>query len=201
MINIASYLSDYLAPAAAALAAVVAYLAVYKNSQPQVVAYYQSSGRQQSIIELVIENVGTGNAFNIAFSHPIPIGFFGIKHPDGKGKYIPASGIPSLAPRQKLVFWGGQYGGLLNEIGEKGLRIDISYEFNPPLWRNKKANDTCVLSVKHLEGMTTVKSMEEAVVNAIDGKNASTISDIRSALQGIESHLAKLAASTDDAAE
>lgn len=192
MINIASYLSEYLAPAAAALAAVVAYLAVYKNSQPQLVAYYRSSDRRQSIIELVIENVGTGNAFGITFSHPIPIGFFGIENPSGKGKYIPKSGIPSLAPRQRLVFWGGQYGGLLSELGEKGLRIDITYEFNPPLWCNIKSTDTCVLSVKHLEGMATVKSMEQAVVDAIEGKNSSTVVDIRNALRNIEKHLAAI---------
>ena len=71
--EVSNYLINYLAPASAALAALVAYLAVYRNSQPQVVVYYQPSERQQSIIELVIENIGTGNAFDIKFSKPIPI--------------------------------------------------------------------------------------------------------------------------------
>ncbi|OWG18814.1 hypothetical protein KDK82_2294 [Delftia sp. K82] len=201
MANLNSYLSDILSPAAALIAAVVAYVAVYRNSQPQIVVYYEPSSRQQSIINLVIENVGTGSAFDISFSSPIPVGFFGIEASNGSGKYIPASGIPSLAPGQRLVFCGGQYAGLLKELGEKGLRLDISYHFNPPLWRKKNATDTCVISVWHLQGMPTLKSMEEAVVNAIDGRNASTVVDIRSALQGIENHLAKMTGSTDEGSE
>lgn len=190
--EVTNYLANYLAPASAALAALVAYVAVYKNSQPQLVAYYQPSPRRQSIIELVIENVGTGNAFDITFSKPIPIGWFGIETPSGSGKYIPTSGIPTLAPGQRLVFFGGQYGGLLKELGEKGMQLDISYKFNPPLWCTTSATDTCGLSVKHLEGMATVKSMEQAVVDAIEGNNATTIKDIRGALQKIEKHLAAM---------
>lgn len=44
--DVNKYLTDYLAPASAALAAFVAYIAVYRNSQPQIVAYYQPSERQ-----------------------------------------------------------------------------------------------------------------------------------------------------------
>ena len=118
--EVSNYLINYLAPASAALATLVAYLAVYRNSQPQVVVYYQPSERQQSIIELVIENIGTGNAFDIKFSKPIPIRWFGIKSPSGDGSYIPESGIPSLAPRQRLVFLGGQFAGLSKELQKNG---------------------------------------------------------------------------------
>ncbi len=190
--DVNKFLSDYLAPASAALAALVAYIAVYKNSQPQVVAYYQPSKRQQSIIELVIENVGTGNAYGLNFSKPIPISCFGIETPKGEGRYIPTSGIPSLAPGQRLVFLGGQYSGLLKAVGAEGMPLDISYKFHPPLWFKKNATDTCVLSVKHLEGMATVKSIEQAVVDAIEGHNTTTIKDIRDSLQNIEQHLAKI---------
>lgn len=195
--EVTSYLANYLAPASAALAAFVAYVAVYKNSQPQVVAYYQPSKRQQSIIELVIENVGTGNAFDIKFSKPIPISWFGIEVPSGSGSYIPASGIPSLAPGQRLVFFGGQFAGLSTELGKSGGRLDISYAFNPPLWRSKNATDTCVLSIEHLKGMASVKSMEQAVVDAIEGNNQTTIKDIRGSLQKIESHLAAMSRTKD----
>lgn len=190
--EVSNYLINYLAPASAALAALVAYLAVYRNSQPQVVVYYQPSERQQSIIELVIENIGTGNAFDIKFSKPIPIRWFGIKSPSGDGSYIPESGIPSLAPRQRLVFLGGQFAGLSKELQKNGGRLDISYKFNPPLWRSKSATDTCVLSIEHIKGMPSVKSMEQAVVDAIEGHNATTIKDIRNALQNIETHLAAM---------
>lgn len=190
--DVNKYLTDFLAPASAALAAFIAYVAVYKNSQPQVVAYYQPSKRTKSIIELIIENVGTGNAYGITFSNPIPISWFGIEGPEGEGRYIPTSGIPSLAPGQRLVFFGGQYGGLLKVLGTDGLPLDISYKFRPPLWRQINATDHCILSVKHLEGMATVKSMEQAVVDAIEGRNSTTIKDIRDSLQKIEKQLAAI---------
>lgn len=190
--EVTNYLANYLAPASAVLAALVAYVAVYKNSQPQVVAYYQPSKRQQSIIELAIENVGTGNAFEIKFSKPIPISWFGIEAPSGNGKYIPTSGIPSLAPGQRLVFFGGQFAGLLKELEDDGMRLEISYKFNPPLWRSKSATDTCVLSIKHLKGMAMAKSLEQAVVDAIEGQNPTTLKDIRGSLHKIEQHLAAM---------
>ncbi|AEB85043.1 hypothetical protein [Alicycliphilus denitrificans] len=191
-VDVNKYLTDFLAPASAALAALVAYVAVYKNSQPQIVAYYQPSERQQSIIELVIENVGTGNATDIKFSKPIPIGWYGIEAPSGHGSYIPTSGIPLLAPGQRLVFHGGQFGGLAKELGAGGLPLDITYKFNPPMWRKKTVVDTCVLSIEHFRGMATMKSMEQAVVDAIEGRNSTTIKDIRGSLQKIEQHLAAI---------
>ncbi|HUH86815.1 MAG TPA: hypothetical protein VL003_02020 [Pusillimonas sp.] len=190
--NLTQYLADYLAPASAALAALVAYVAVYKNSQPQVVAYYQPSERQQSIIELVIENVGTGNATDIKFSKPIPIGWYGIESSSGQGSYIPTSGIPLLAPGQRLVFHGGQFGGLAEELGPEGIQLDITYRFNPPLWPKKRAIDTCVLSIEHFRGMVTIKSLEQAVVDAIEGRNQTTLKSIRDSIQGINRNLAAI---------
>lgn len=195
--DVNKYLTDFLAPASAALAALVAYVAVYKNSQPQIVAYYQPSERQQSIIELVIENVGTGNATDIKFSKPIPIGWYGIDAPSGHGSHIPTSGIPLLAPGQRLVFHGGQFGGLAKELGAEGLRLDITYKFNPPMWRKKTVVDACVLSIEHFRGMATIKSMEQAVVDAIEGRNPTTLKDIRGSLKKIEQHLAQLSCAMD----
>ena len=188
-----TYFSEYLAPASAALAAFIAYLAVYKNSQPQVVAYYEPSSRQQSLIDLVIENVGTGVATDVRFSKPIPIAFFGISAPDGEGRYIPTSGFPLLSPGQGAVFYGGQYGGLLKVLGDRGLSLDISYTFDPPLWCDVRVTTPCVLAVKHLEGAMSVKSMEQAVVDAIEGRNPTTLKDIRGSLQSIDATLKALA--------
>ena len=119
------FLTNYLASASALMAALVAYIAVYKNSQPQIVVYYQPSEKQQTMIELVIENVGTGNAIDIKFSKPIPIGWHGITSSHAQeGSYIPTSGIPLLAPNQRLVFHGGQFGGLAKELGTKGIQLN-----------------------------------------------------------------------------
>lgn len=195
--DVNKYLTDYLAPASAALAALVAYVAVYKNSQPQIVVYYQPSERQQSIIDLVIENIGSGNAFDIKFSKPIPIGWYGIEAPVGRGGYIPKTGIPSLAPGQRLVFHGGQFGGLAKELGPEGVSLNIMYKFNPPLWRRKGANDHCVLSIEHFKGFVMIKSLEQAVVDAIDGRNPTSIKNMCDSLNKIELHLAELSRATN----
>lgn len=187
-----NYLTNFLAPASAALAAFIAYLAVYKNSLPQVVVYYQPSNRQETIIELIIENIGTGPAVDIRFSHPVPMGRYGIQYSEGDERYLPTEGIPMLAPRQRLVFHGGQYGGLMHALGEKGLDLTISYKFNPPLWCDVMTANSCVLSVKHLEGAITVKSMEQAVVDAISGTNSTTIKSIRDSLRAIDRSLGEL---------
>lgn len=189
----ATYLSEYLAPASAALAAFIAYLAVYKNSQPQVVVYYQPSSRQTSIIELVIENIGTGPAAEIRFSQPVPICHYGIVHPDSThNSHLPVSGIPMLAPKQRLVFHGGQYGGLMHALGEKGLALKVSCKFSPPLWCDVTAESTCILAVKHLEGIVTITGLEEAVVNAMSGTSSSTVKDIRDSLRAIDRSLSEL---------
>lgn len=78
------------------------------------------------------------------------------------------------------------------ELGTKGIELNITYKFNPPLRCQKKTTDTCVLSVEHLAGMQTIKSLEQAVVDAIEGRNQTTIKNISNSLQKIERNLARI---------
>lgn len=44
--------------------------------------------------------------------------------------------------------------------------------------------------------MATIKSLEQAVVDAIEGRNQTTIKNIRGSLHEIERHLAKISLAT-----
>src|SRR3546814_5419923 len=60
-------------PLATLLAVWVAYLALSRNSQPQLLAYYQPNPDVPSVIDLVVENIGGGSAIEVRFSEPLPI--------------------------------------------------------------------------------------------------------------------------------
>lgn len=191
--DLIGFIKNFFGQIVSLLGSFIAYSVFYKNSRPQIIAYYQPSRRNQSMIDLVIENVGSGNAYGIKFSKPLPIGWFGISASAGEGRYIPtASSIPSLAPRQRLVFVAGQYGGLLDVLGDSGISIEMSYKFNPPFLPPLKTTDDCIISVKHLEGMATFKSMEQAVVDAIEGRNQTAVKDICESLQKIAQNLSEI---------
>src|SRR3546814_5316586 len=76
-------------PLATLLAVWVAYLALSRNSQPQLLAYYQPNPDVPSVIDLVVENIGGGSAIEVGFSEPLPINCFGIEAPRGGGASVP----------------------------------------------------------------------------------------------------------------
>ena len=59
-IRIAQIIFYGVSPLVTLLAVVVAYLALAKQSKPHVLIHYRPNPNIQSIIDLVIENVGTG---------------------------------------------------------------------------------------------------------------------------------------------
>ena len=180
-------------PIATGVGALATYLAFYAKSKPHIAVYYQLNERQQSMIDLVIENIGSGTAFDVKFSQPLPVNWFGIEKPHSLdlGGFVPKSGVPCLFPGQRLVFNGGQYAGLLAQIGD-GFDLRIDYKFHPPLWCEATGVDMAKVGIKHFCSMVTVKSMEQAVVDAITGDNATTVRDIRNALASIDASLASM---------
>lgn len=64
------------------LAVATAYYAIYSQTKPCVVVYYEPNPDTASLIDLVIRNIGTGTARDISFSDPVPILCWGIDKPD-----------------------------------------------------------------------------------------------------------------------
>ncbi|MHB0777576.1 hypothetical protein [Halomonas sp. WWR20] len=185
---LAQIIAYVVSPLATLLAVWVAYLAVLRSSQPQLLAYYQPNPDVPSIIDLVVENIGGGSAFDVTFSEPLPINCFGIEKPDGDGALVTKSGLPSVSAGQRYVFNGGQYAGLESKIGV-GLPVKVSYKFRSPVGFLRKNSESFVLGIKHLKGMPTRISADQAIIDALKGPNTTTAQEIRNELRAINRQL------------
>ena len=179
------------------LAVFVAYLALAKQSKPHILVHYRPNPDIQSIIDLVIENIGTGLARNVVFSRPLPVRCYGIEVADGAGSEALGEGLPVIAVGQKYVFDGGQYGGLSETLGSQ-LEIEVSYKYINPLGINRSRKEVCVLSVSHLQNMTTRTSAEQAIVEALKGPNKTILQKIEKDLKDIGTAIDSLANKTKD---
>lgn len=181
----------FVSPLVTLMAVSVAYLALLKQSQPHILVQYRPNPGIQTFIDLVIENIGGGMARDVMFSQPLPAQCFGIERPEG-GLEVLKEGLPAISAGQRFVFDGGQYGGLNSKIGEK-LEVDISYTFKNPLGLNRRRTERCVLSVGHLGKMPTRTSAEQAIVDALEGPNVTTLQKIERELRTIGDALNKIA--------
>lgn len=185
---LAQVISYVVSPLATLLAVWVAYLAVLRGSQPQLLVYYQPNPDTPSVIDLVVENIGGSSAFSVTFSEPLPINCFGIEKPNGDGDLIPKSGFPSVSAGQRYVFNGGQYAGLERKL-KSGLSVKISYKFRSPVGFLRKDSESFVLGIEHLKGMPTRTSANQAIVDALKGPNITTVQEIRNELRAINRQL------------
>lgn len=185
-----------LSPIGTLLAIYVAYIALIKQAQPHITIYYEPDDRQASVINLVVENAGGGTARDITFSQPLPVACFGIEKPDCSGDEVLGTGLPAIAAGQRYIYMGGQYAGLDDKLGD-GLNVKVVYSYNNPIGITRKRVESCVLHVKHLALMPSVKSMEQAVVDALGQTNQTTIHQIRDRLSSINKSLEVLAKATE----
>ncbi len=191
-VNLAQIIFYMVSPLVTLLAVFVAYLALAKQSKPHILVHYRPNQDIQSIIDLVIENIGTGMARHVVFSQPLPARCYGIEAADGVGAEVLGDGLPAIAVGQKYIFDGGQYGGLSEKLGNH-LEIIVSYKYTNPLGINRSRKEVCVLSVSHLQNMPTRISSEQAVVDALKGPNKTTLQRIEQELKDIGSAINSLA--------
>ena len=189
---LAQIIAYVISPLATLLAVWVAYLAVLKGSQPQLLIYYQPNPDTPSVIDLVIENIGGGSAIAVTFSEPLPIDWWGIEKPDGDGSFISKEGFPALSAGQRYTFNGGQYSGLKSKIG-KGIKVKVAFNYRNPLGILRKTNEMFVLGIEHLARMPTRTSANQAIIDALKGPNKTTIQEMRDELRAINKHLRLLA--------
>lgn len=173
------------------LALWVAYLTLLKNSQPQILVYYRPNPNIPSFIDLVIENIGEGIAFNVNLSKPLPICAFGIGEPNCEPELTPQTGFPAISAKQQYIFDGGQYGGLKNELGD-GLNTTVTYSYRTPIGFTIKSSESFFISIEHLRNIPTRISAEQAIIEALKGTNKTTLQKICSQLEDINKTLKKL---------
>lgn len=190
-VTLAQIIFYAVSPTVTLLAVLVAYLALAKQSKPHILIHYRPNPSVQSIIDLVVENIGSGMAREISFSVPLPVCYYGIDKSTEKGFDILDDGLPVLAVGQQLIYDGGQYGGLSERLSDK-LEVVVSYKFKNPLGISRKRTEKCVLSVSHLRRMTTRQSAEQAIVDALKGPNKTTLQRIEENLDRIAEGLEKV---------
>lgn len=164
----------------------IAYLAMSKQSQPNILVYYRPNVDEQSKIDLVIENTGSSAATELKFSEKLPIGYWGIDKSDGSGDDILTEGLPVLASGQKYIFDGGQFGGLKEKLRD-GLKLSVSYKYKNPFGIIRNKSSDIVLAVDHLKHLPTKFSANRAIVKALIGKAETTTLNL------IEKHLSSIA--------
>jgi hypothetical protein len=129
-VDIAAWISIFMALIAVATA-IVTYAVFRSATDPVVIVYAQPDLKRQSIVNLFIENIGRGPAHSVRFhsNRPLPEQAFGISPPEQMPQPMKSgaivSGVPYLAPGQRISITWGQYGGLSKYIGDEPLQVDV----------------------------------------------------------------------------
>ncbi|WP_200241908.1 hypothetical protein [Lamprobacter modestohalophilus] len=183
------------------LAVAIAYLAIYRQSKPNIVIHYEPSDDAGSIIDLVIHNYGGGTAKDVQFSKAIPIGCFGIDQarPVENSNFLKVK-IPILAPGKTLRYMGGQYSGLLVHIGD-GYPVTATYNYRTPLRIKKKGKDTSILDIHYMAGMHSSNSAAYDLADAMKGRNNTVFIKTNKALEVISKQLTRIAAVLESSRE
>lgn len=123
--------------------------------QPIIVIYVDQSPRQETILRIIVENIGNGTAYNISFtsSKPIPdraygINYDGAKMPDMMNSGPLINGIHCLVPNRKVVIEWGQYGTILKGLDNDMLEIFCFYHDGSG---QKMPKASFVLNIKDFE--------------------------------------------------
>lgn len=105
-----------------------------EQSAPKVIAFLRHNPERQSLIYIVVRNVGTDLAQNVTFtpSRPIPVEAFGFTGTAKKATKVMTQGplvggIPALGPGEERVMLWGQYGGIELALNDGPIFLRFSY--------------------------------------------------------------------------
>jgi len=181
-----------ISPIGTFLAVGTAYYAIYRQTKPCIVIYYEPNPDTASLIDLVIRNIGTGTARDISFSDPLPILCWGIEKPVSTERKQVGHSIPFLAPGKELRFNAGQYGGLKARV-QDGIAVNAQYTFRTPLRSGKKDKDRSMLDVSYMQLAGTKNSAAQDLSDALKGRNQTVFININRSLASISESLSELA--------
>ncbi|MFJ2482041.1 hypothetical protein ACIOWE_17320 [Pseudomonas sp. NPDC087598] len=136
----------------ATASAVVTFAVFRASTDPLVIVYAEPDLARPSIVNLIIKNIGKGPAHNISFTsdRPLPCEAFGIGEPSTVARAMSSgpivTGIPFLAPEQKLSLTWGQYGGLHKYIGSEPIKISATFRrsYKSRMFSRKLSSTTCL---------------------------------------------------------
>lgn len=119
---------------------VINYVVLRLHQLPDIIVKAKIDYDRPSILNLIIENVGQGVAFDVRFStnRPVPERAFGIdlknaRSPEHMKDGPLIDGISSLGAGEKRIITWGQYGGLKKGLSDNVLYVTATYRSKPPL--------------------------------------------------------------------
>lgn len=176
----------------AACALLVTYIALAGQYRPHIIIYYRVNPHIQMLVELVVENVGKGVAFDVSFSKPLPTRLYGVQKLDNlEVSTIFENGIPYLGQNQKIATDGGQFGGI-KEYLEEEFKFDITYKYKNPFSITRTIKQKSELYISHLNKMPTRDSADQALVDALKSTSGTTtLHKIEKSLSTISKELQK----------
>jgi hypothetical protein len=140
------------------------------QSEPNVVVYVKHDESRPTMIQIVVENIGRGLATDIQFepSKPIPARAWGLSVDQTRPVELMTEGplidgIPSLGPGDSRKITWGQYGGLMNALGDEKLIIAYKYKNG----RRKMPDGTAILECKSFTGTDAVDSEAVRVIKQL----------------------------------
>lgn len=154
--TLGAFWASMLAALVAVMATVINYLFFRSQLDPNVIIYATADERRQTIILLVIENIGKSMAKDItfSFSKPMPQDAYGFENPPepttlNKGPLF--TGIPALAPGAKRIITWGQYGGLHKALGDSSLDVTVRFTGKSLVCFQTNYEVVCTLDIKSFE--------------------------------------------------
>ncbi len=105
-----------------------------KQQDPEVIIYVALSKTHQSCLDLIVENVGAGVAYNlrITSSKALPIKAFGFQLVGNNIKYSDdgflARGVQYFVPKEKRTQLWGQYAALKEALDDGCVEITAHYD-------------------------------------------------------------------------
>ncbi len=182
-----------ISPLVTLLAVSVAYLAIYRQAKPNVIAHYEPSDNVGTVIDLIICNYGGGTARDVTFSDAIPFNCWGIEAADNidVSKFLNIK-IPVLAPGKTLRYQAGQYGGLISQLNES-LPVTASYVYRTPLRKKKKGSDVSILDIKYMSRMSSGNSPAHDLADAMKGRNNTIFLKTNDQLKSVNKNLNRIA--------
>lgn len=155
----------------------LSYLLLRSQVDPEVIVYTKSDDRRSTILLIVIDNIGNGVARNVRCkaSRPIPDEAFRIQSTGQPGEFEEIkegpliNGIPMLAPGERRVITWGQYGGLLDELGDEPLMVEAFYSSKRRFpWQPRTHLSESLLEVGSFTGTDASEAPEARIAKQLE---------------------------------
>lgn len=155
------------------------------QNKPYVIVYAKQRDDAPSVVQIIIENVGTSPAYDIKFSVPkkFALRAWGIAEPTTRPAILDSGpwieGVKQLAPKQRIVFSWGQYGGIKSSLDGDVAKISVNFKNAAGKDEPKTEN---FLDIKDFKGADAATPVSVRQLKEIE-KIQQTLTELKSILR------------------